>query len=306
MSQFITDKISGVSVPDTGSKIVIEPDGSFNFDSNTLRVDAINNKVIINNLSDSNYNISVSSSTSTKLSLPRWENDSGRPINPEVGLIGYHESSKSTEVYTGTEWIVWGDGPAESTTSAEVPADTGSGGGWSVGQGADASNVVGFTTTSMTQHIDSWYNSAGATNLPLSYTCSGSFHFHTGHNGNSTQWPMYFAINVSSFQKGKVLNQIQWLKHGNACGNVDIFGSNLAINSATYRTESNYTFLGRTNMGGFGSASDCNVSTQSFNTNSYGYSWYMIKIVDISGSISYPGVGTLGGWAMYGMRLNKV
>jgi len=111
MSLFKADKISGVSVPDTGPKIVIEKNGSFNFDNNTLRVDASTKKVSINNITDLNYNLVVDSLKSTRLSLPRWDNTSLRPSNPESGTIGYNNSIKATEVYTGTEWIVFGGGP---------------------------------------------------------------------------------------------------------------------------------------------------------------------------------------------------
>jgi hypothetical protein len=111
MSQFRADKISGVSVPDTGPKLEIEPDGSFNFDSDTLLVDSNDSKVKINGASDPNYNLTVSSATSNNLILPRWANDSLRPSNPESGTIGYNDSTKATEVFTGTEWVVFGGGP---------------------------------------------------------------------------------------------------------------------------------------------------------------------------------------------------
>ena len=110
MSLFKADKISGVSVPDTGPKLEIEPDGSFNFDSDTLLVDSNDSKVKINGASDANYNLTVASVTSTNLILPQWI-DSTRPLNPEAGIIGYNTANKATEVYTGTEWIVWGGGP---------------------------------------------------------------------------------------------------------------------------------------------------------------------------------------------------
>ena len=111
MSLFKADKISGVSVSDTGPKIIIERNGSFNFDNNTLRVDVNTKNVSINNITDANYKLTVDSIKSTRLTLPRWDNDSLRPSNPEAGTIGYNNSIKATEVYTGTEWIVFGGGP---------------------------------------------------------------------------------------------------------------------------------------------------------------------------------------------------
>ena len=191
-----------------------------------------------------------------------------------------------------------------------VPGDSGNGKGFSASQGANTSNVTGYTNTSMLQYNSSWILSAGGNGLPLNYTCSGSssnFAFHTGHSGNSSQWPMYFAVRVTLESTGKVLNSIDWYKHSNACGNVDFFGSNLDINSSNYNVESNYTYLGRAHTGGSGSASDCNVISRTFNLNNYGYRWYMMKIVDNNSSaLSYPSVGSLGGWAMYGLRLNKI
>jgi len=238
------------------------------------------------------------------LKIPVW-GTSTRPSSPETGMIGYNETLKITEIYNGTAWV--------NVASSGLPADTGAGGGWSIAQGADGTNVTGFTTTTMTQYVDSWYLSAGGNGGGgiLNYACTGSssqFHWHTGHNGNSTQWPLYFAINVSNADKGKVLNQIEWRAHGNAIGNVDFFGSNKSISSANYRNESEYTYLGRGHFGGQGGGgSDCTVKTQAFNSNGYGYKWYMMKLVDISSSaLTYPNTGNLNGWAMYGMRLNKI
>jgi hypothetical protein len=115
MSLFKADKISGVSVPDTGPKLELEPNGSFNFDNNTLRVNVNSRKVEINGATDPNYKISVSTATSTNLILPQW-NDLTRPSNPEAGLIGYNTTIKATELYTGTAWIVWGGGPVADPT----------------------------------------------------------------------------------------------------------------------------------------------------------------------------------------------
>lgn len=236
------------------------------------------------------------------LKFPIWTNAT-RPASPEVGMVGFNSEQKITEIYDGTEWI--------SVGSSGNPADIGNGGGWSIDQGADAANATGFTTTSMTNYIDSWYLSAGGNGVPLNYTCTGSsanFHFHTGHNGNSTQWPLHFAINVSSAEKGKVLNQCQWHAHGNAIGNVDFYGTNQTISGSNYKDENLYTYLGRGHFGGSGGGGgECTVKTATFNSNNYGYKWYMLKLVDNNSSVlAYPQTGNLGGWAMYGMRLNKV
>ena len=189
--------------------------------------------------------------------------------------------------------------------SGIVGVDPGNGGGFSIAQGASSNNGT-YTSTSSTNYVSSWYNSAGASAALLNYTCSNNnFAYHTGHSGNSSQWPMYHAIQVSSDTYGQVINRIDWYKHQNACGNVDMWGTTRTITSGNFNDTSLYTYLGRVNMGGNGSASDCNVSSGTFNSNSYGYNWILLQVQDISGPLSYPSVGTLNGWAMYGMQLVK-
>ena len=200
-------------------------------------------------------------------------------------------------------------GKRTATVSLEIlPADTGNGLGFSAAQGADSTNATGVTSNAQTNYKSSFIVSAGGNGDPLAYACTGSsanFAFHTGHD--ASKWNFYFAVNVSSAAKGRILNNIQWLKHSNACGNVDFFGTMRQITNLNYSDESQYTHLGRIHMGGSGSAADCNASGGNFNSNSYGYQWYMFKVVDNNSSaIAYPGVGTQNGWAMYGFRLNKV
>ena len=192
------------------------------------------------------------------------------------------------------------------TSTVPVPEDPGNGQGWSIGQGAGSANGS-YTSTSSTNYISSWYNSAGANTATLNYACGGggSFAYHTGHSGNSSQWPMYHAIQVSTGTYGQVINKINWYKHSNAIGNVDMWGTTRAITSGNYTDTSLYTYLGRVNMGGAGSAGDCTISTGTFNSSSYGYNWILLKLIDISGPLAYPSVGSLGGWAMFGMQLVK-
>lgn len=203
---------------------------------------------------------------------------------------------------------------ADTTCTASfnvTPLDIGSGGGWSISQGADGANSAGYTNTSMTRFNSSFIIAAGVTAPidPLSYGCSGSsanFAFHTGHTVPGW-WPLYYSINVSSGSYGKVLNQLEWKKHINAAGNIDVFGTNQAITSSNFSNESLYTYLGRGNVGGYGSEAECTVKTFNFNPSNYGYKWYMVKVVDnVSTLLTYPNVGSQGGWAMYGFRLNKV
>lgn len=217
--------------------------------------------------------------------------------SPATGAISYDNQAQGVYFYDGTEW---------KPITYTAPADTGNGGGYALVQGADGTNSTNLTSTSSTNYISSWYCQASCNNSPLNFVCSG-FAYHTGHASNSTQWPFYHAVKVSTQQYGKIVNQIQWYKHVNACGNIDMWGSNQNITATNFNQETNYTFLGRVHMGGFQSQSDCTLLTRSFNTNSFGYQWYMLKVVDInSNQLTYPSTGTLQGWAMYGMRLIKV
>jgi hypothetical protein len=191
--------------------------------------------------------------------------------------------------------------------------------GVTVANGADATNVTGYTNTSMT-----WYSvnrlNAGAANgrNPLDfsvYTASADFSFHTGHTFPDW-WPMYFVVQVNA-STPKVLNQIDWRTHANAVGNVDIFGSNRSITSSNFTDETLYTHLGRTKFGGSGGGgSESTIWTQTFNAAGLGYKWYLIKAVDGRAGtvVPYPYTDGHGattatvpsGWAMYGLRLNKI
>ena len=189
-------------------------------------------------------------------------------------------------------------------TSPSGPLDTGNGGGFTVAQGAY--NGTGtHTSTSTVYFVSSFYASAGAGGGIFNYNHTGSFCMHTGHNGNSSQWPLYLAFQVTTHAQGRVLDVVDWKKHSNACGNTDIWGSNQAITSSNFTNTALYSYLGRVNFGGSGSASDYNVTGGSFNTNQWGYRFYMMQVQDISGPLAYPNVGTLNGWAMYGQRWRK-
>ena len=211
-----------------------------------------------------------------------------------------------------------------------VAADTGNGGGFSSAQGAiqPAANAV-LTNMSTRFMISDFFDYAGVHYHPNSHadaastssngvgfnglsgnTGANGFAFHTGHNGNSSHWPMYFAIHLTDHFRGLIVNRCHWNKHTNACGNVDFWGTMKEAGDHTgsmwYNT-GNYTFLGRTHMGGSGSGNERGVVTQSFNSSSYGYKWLLMVIQDInSSSLTYPNVGTLGGWAMYGLQIGFV
>lgn len=189
--------------------------------------------------------------------------------------------------------------------------DPGNGLGITAAQGSDATAVTGYTNNSMPQYKQFTDNQGAPQTANLwnyTYYGSGQFSCHTGHQG--WWWPTYFAINVTSSANGKVLDQIQWIKHANACGNVDIFGTNRDIQADNWNEERLWSHLGRVHMGGYGSATDGTTITASFNPSGYGYKWYMIKVVDNNPTaLAYgnnPVVGYQSGWAMYTVRLNKV
>ena len=211
-----------------------------------------------------------------------------------------------------------------------VAADTGNGGGFSAAQGAIQPAVNQVLTNMSTRFmISDFFDSAGVHYHPNSHadaastssngvgfngfsgnTGANGFGFHTGHNGNSSQWPMYFAIHLTDHFRGLIVNRCHWNKHTNACGNVDFWGTMREAGDHTgsmwYNT-SNYTHLGRTHFGGYGSGNERVVTTQSFNSNNYGYKWLLMVVQDRhTSALSYPNVGTLGGWAMYGLQIGFV
>lgn len=182
-------------------------------------------------------------------------------------------------------------------------ADSGGGAGYGSSFSV-TTNATGVTNNSQTQYNANCTQASGDPNNHWLYNCSG-FKIHTGHSGI---WPHYTCVNVvSGSGTPRVLNQWQWYKHTNAAGNFDIYGSNQNITSSNFTTLSNWTNLGRGHAGGQGSASDCTVMAGTFNSNSYGYRWYMFVIRDGDpSSLSQPSVGQLNAYAMYGARLNKI
>ena len=209
------------------------------------------------------------------------------------------------------------------------PADTGNGGGFSSAQGAinPATNAIvtnmttrfmisdHFDSSSLNYHPNSHATAASQTSHGVGYnifsgnTGSNNFAFHTGHNANSSHWPMYFAIHLTDHFRGMIVNRCHWNKHSNACGNVDFWGTMREAGDHTgsmwYNT-ANHTYLGRGHFGGRNSGNERAVVTQSFNSNSYGYKWLLMIVQDAnSSSLSYPSVGSLQGWAMYGLQIGK-
>ena len=232
---------------------------------------------------------------------PESSDPSGLVANDE-GSIVYNTTDDKLKAWDGSAWNALG--------GISSPEDTGPGGGYSVSQGAD--NTAGdLTGTTTTYYTDSWIASQGTSQGPLVYTPgqnNNQFGFHTGHNGNSTQWPFHFAMEVSTSIAGAVVDEINWLKHVNAVGNIDVWGSNNAITASNFNDTSNYSYLGRIHAGGSGSASDGTVINEHFNSLKFGYKWVMIECQDTAGpgnskgELPYPEVGALSGWAMYGIK----
>lgn len=169
---------------------------------------------------------------------------------------------------------------------------------------SDTTIANNITSTSMTLYYAN--AQAASPNNPtqwLNYTwSSGSFMIHTGHDGVK---PTYLCFNLTSGTP-RVLNRFRWIKHANACGNIDFYGSNQNITSGNYQTMGNWTYLGRGFMGGSGSEGDGTVKTAAFNSNKYGYRWYMVLVRDNGGSLTYPSEGTMAGYAMYGATFDYV
>lgn len=234
---------------------------------------------------------------------------SGMTLNSNGTITGNPTTlpaSNTTYSFTATATGADGQVSASRSFSFIVPtrtADPGPGGGFSIAQGADATEALGVTTTSQTKY-QTRVNDQGGTTDSFSYQ-NGTFGFHTGHN--SLWWPSFTAIQVSSATYGRVLNQMQWYKHANACGNFDIYGSNQSITSGNYTDLSLWTHLGRNFSGGPGSGDEQGLMTFGFNPNNYGYRWYLIHIADAAYvKLPYPMVGNRAGWANYGCRLNCI
>ena len=225
--------------------------------------------------------------------------------------IFVHDASDYLEVYS----------PGTNLTPIVAIGGECDGLGVTTAAGADGTNVTGYTNTGMTYYAFNWRN-AGITS-PINpfdygvYTSPSNFAFHTGHTFPDW-WPTYFAFQANA-STPKVLNQIEWRVHSNGIGSVDVFGSNRSITSSNYTDETLYTFLGRVAMnGGSSGISDGTSVSGNFNTAGLGYKWYMIKGIDLANPNKtlrefpnvrggYNDVTTApNGWAMYGMRFNKI
>lgn len=233
---------------------------------------------------------------------------SGTTFNTSTGVIsGTPTTVSSSTTYSFTVTATDNAGNTSSrafSVTVNPSVESGAGAGY-VTALATATNANVLTTMSNTNYLSNATNQGGCDGNWLDFNrSSGTFTMHTGHTAG--WWPTIGAVQISSTTP-RVVNRFRWYKHANACGNIDIYGSNQAITGSNFTDTSLYTYLGRGNVGGYGSESDGTIKTIDFNSNSYGYRWYMIRIVDnSSSSIAYPSNGTQNGWAMYGCTFDKV
>ena len=201
-------------------------------------------------------------------------------------------------------------------------ADTGDGYGYSIDEGADDTESNSITSDSSTYHMSTWSFADSGSGSQGTLTDYDTGNITVDCGSQAGHWPFYLAVKVSSADKGRVINQIEWNRGSIAIGSGKVYGSNWAdIDSTNFNDETNgkWSFIGDINMGGTNNGSTGNgnsnhgtynehVSRCLFNPNSYGYQWIMIKFTDSNGAGTYgPPVSDTGvkaSFHMYGMRLN--
>ena len=246
---------------------------------------------------------------SDRLGMPTGTSN---PASANAGDSYFNTTNKIIRVYDGTSWI-------DVAAGGSQPTDGGNGNG-ALHSNSTFANATGVTNNTMTQYQGSWIRDAGGSGDLWIYGAGAlngaNFSVHTGHAGaGGTQWPLWIVIQVST-STPRVLNQVEWIKHLNAVGNIDVYGSNNAITSSNYNDENQYTWLGRGHGGGQGSEADGTVKTIHFNHWAWGYRWYALKLIDYNsasgvdaekhGMLNFPSVGIQGGYAMFSVRLNKI
>lgn len=259
----------------------------------------------------------ASPSTFTASAEPTLEN----PYSYKEGSIRWADNEKVLQVYKDGEGFTSVAGASDSAI-AEPVGTVGAGGGFTVADGANnAGHNVYTSGHNYILHEGLRYNDGTTGDETLtatpntrqfleyvSSTSSSNFAFHTGHSSpGNVAWPQFLCIKVSNDRYGKVLDRIRWYKHTNMVGNVNLWGSNKDIKRSNFtNTNVNWTFLARLHFGGSGAGSEGAQVARTF-SNTAGYRWYMIEMVDINSSaLTYPNVGTQGGWAAYGVTFDKV
>lgn len=251
--------------------------------------------------------VELSSTAGTFTGGPDYPKELARK---QTGSIQYNAETTNLRLYKDLNWV----NTAGTSNTGGAVGSYGTGGGFTVAEGARDTAHNGMTgTENEILHEGLRYNDGTTGDETLSSTpntrsfleyvsstSSNDFAFHTGHSSpGNVAWPQYLAVKVTAFPYGQVVNRIRWYKHTNMVGNVNVWGSNQDINRTNFTTKSNWTYLARLHFGGQGSGSEGSQRSESF-SNTYGFRWYMLEMVDINSSaLSYPSVGTQGGWAAY-------
>jgi len=256
-------------------------------------------------------------STFSAAAVPTLEN----PYSYKEGSIRWADNEQVLQVYKDDEGFTSTAGASDSAV-AEPVGTVGAGGGFTVADGANNTGHNVYTSGhNYILHEGLRYNDGttgdetlGATPNTrqfleyVSSTSSSNFAFHTGHSSpGGVNWPQYLCVKVSNDRYGKVLDRIRWYKHSAMVGNVNVWGSNKDIKRSNFtNTNANWTYLDRLHFGGSTAGSAGAQVARTF-SNTAGYRWYMIEMVDInSTALAYPNVGTQGGWAAYGVTFDKV
>ena len=244
--------------------------------------------------------------------------DTAKEDSPhETGSIQFNAETQGLRLYKDNVWV----NEAGTTNVAGAVGNIGTGGGFTVAEGAINTNHQAVTGTENPILFEGLrYNDGptgdetlGATSNTRSFleyvssSNSSDFAFHTGHSSpGNVNWPQFLAVKVTEWTFGQVLNRIRWYKHGNMIGNVNVWGSNQDVHRGNFTQTANlWTYLDRLHFGGQGSGSEGGQVSRSFN-NTAGYRWYMLEMVDIdSSALAYPSVGTQGGWAAYPLTFDK-
>ena len=214
--------------------------------------------------------------------------------NLQGGGMYFNSTSKNIRYYNGTTWQ---DVSVDLTPFTDLLTSSMPHSGINVTEAGIRTETAPFT---------------GATDNNIT-TGSGAFGWHDGHEGAPNDWPAYIAVYIGGqYPGGKPVNQIQFSVHSNHFGNFELQGSTDANTSGTFYNTGTWTSLtynatgssySNQNGGGGGSGNpDGTVITFNY-TNTTPYTHYRIWFKDNSQNGSS---GSLGGWASYGWRMNRV
>jgi len=237
------------------------------------------------------------------LTLPSGTS-SERPSQPESGMIRYNTDFGETEWYDSdrSDWFPLRDTNQFVSASGGTVVDTEINGRPYRLHYFTNSKISDATQTIFTQDAEQ-----ASPNAPdqlfdftrgqgLTQSDTSQFTIHSGHDGI---WPHYAVVKLSNTPV--VATEFKWIKHGNAVGNVDFYGSNDDINNQNFTDTTRYDFLGRGHFGGQSSEQDGIVKVAEINSSKNAYKWYLLVVRDGDPTpLSAPNVGELNPYAMYG------